>query len=206
MPMIRSLAKEMSGKEPSREINPDQCVAVGAALQAHLLRGKKKVEDTREEKGEAEAKRIEKELLGHLASVRVTESVAKPIGIIVLREGKEVVKEMIPEQSKIPFKIDGRFAYQEDGQTSALVEVTEGEGEVRADVRKIGELLLENLPPRPIGAPIDVIYHYTPDKILEVEAIDVETGKREKGKVILHGSMTEEEKLAAQVHHHKMKM
>ena len=80
------------------------------------------------------------------------------------------------------------------------------QGEVPDEVSVIGEVLLDNLPPRAKGTPIRVIYHYTKDKILAVDVIDVETSMMQKGTVTLQGSMTEEEKQAAMAQHQNLTM
>jgi molecular chaperone DnaK len=201
MPMIRDMITEISGKEPSTDVNPDQCVAIGAAYQAWYRFIEDESVKTREEKGEDEAKRVERELRGSLPNIKVKECVSKSLGIIVLdKEGNEVVEEMIPEQTAIPFSVEGDFAYYYDNQTSVRAEVTEGKGHVRDEVSVMGELLLDDLPARHKGAPIKVIYTYNRDKTLDIEVVDVETGKKGNGKVALEGSMTEEEKKTAREH------
>lgn len=116
------------------------------------------------------------------------------MGVIVLDDkGKEIVVEMIAEQTKIPCSIDGDFTYAYDNMTAVRVEITEGIGNVRDEVNIVGELLLENLPPRRKGAPIKVTYTYNRDKTLNIEVIDLETGKKGQGRVALAGGMTEEE-------------
>ena len=206
MPMIKNLIKKISGKEPSTEVNPDQCVAIGAAYQARYRFMEEEVLKAKQQKGEAEAEKIKKELRGSLPDITVKESVAKSIGIIILdKEDKEVVLEMIPEQTGIPFTVEGDFKYAYDNQTSVRAEITEGKGHTRGQVNVIGEVPLDNLPPRPKGSPIKVIYTYNRDKTLDAEVIDVETGKRRQDKVILTGSMTGEEKKVAQENISRMK-
>ncbi|MDQ1252236.1 MAG: molecular chaperone DnaK [Euryarchaeota archaeon] len=195
MPMVRSLIKEISGKEPSTEVNPDQCVAIGAAFQARYRFVEEEVEKVKEEKGEKEAEKVKKKLLGSLPDVKIKECVAKSLGIVVLDEdGEEKVEEMIPEQTDIPCTIEKQFGYAYDNQTSIKAEITEGKGELKSEVCPVGELVLKDLPPRPKGTPIKVIYTYNRDKTLDVEVIDVETGKKGQGRVTLEGSMTDEEK------------
>jgi molecular chaperone DnaK len=206
MPMVRTMMKEISGKEPSTDVNPDQCVAIGAAYQAKYRFVEEVVKKEEEQNGEEEAEKVKKELLGSLPDIRIKESVAKSIGLIVVPDetGKEV-NEMIPELTEIPFKVDGDFGYAYDNQISVKAEVTEGKGDFRDEVRVVGEILLENLPPRPKGTPIKVICNYNRDKTLDIEVIDVETGKKQEGRVVLMGSMTDEEKKVAASHIARMK-
>lgn len=195
MPMVRSMIKQISGKEPSTDINPDHCVAVGAAFQARYRVVEEQVIKVKEEKGEKEAEKVKKVLLGGLPDVKIKECVSKSLGIIVLNDdGKEVVAEMIPEMTEIPCRLEADFGYAHDDQTAIRAEITEGQGTIRDEVSIVGELLLENLPPRRKGTPIKVIYTYNRDKTLDVEVIDVETSKKGQGRVALEGAMTEEEK------------
>jgi molecular chaperone DnaK len=210
MPMIRNLVKEISAKEPSTDVNPDQCVAIGAAWKAFLDQTDQIVEEIREEKGDKEAEKVQKKILGHLPPIEVTESVAKSLGVIALNEaGKEAVFKMIPEQTKIPPEgyiiEDDSFSYAEDNQTSLCVRVTEGEGTSPDEVNIIGQIVLDSLPPRRRGSPIKLIYNYNKNKILEIEVIDVETGKSKQGKVVFEGSMSEAEKQDAIKHQEKQK-
>jgi molecular chaperone DnaK len=206
MPMVRQMVKSISAKEPSTDVNPDQCVAIGAAYQARYRVVEEEVLKVKEKKGEKEAEKLKKTLLGSLPDIRVTECVAKSLGIIVLDDnGKEIVVEMIAEQTEIPSRIEGDFGYAYDNQTAIRAEVTEGKGNVRDEVSVVGELLLEKLPPRRKGTPIKVIYIYNRDKTLDIEVIDVETGKKGQGKVALGGGMTEEEMRRARENISKMK-
>ncbi len=196
MPMVRGMIKEISGKEPSTELNPDECVAVGAALQAKYEYIHSEVDKVKEAKGEVAAEKVKKYLLGSLHDIEIKECVAKSIGIITINnEGKEVVTEMIPEQSNIPCTIiEENFEYAHDNQTAIYAEITEGKGDVRDEVCIVGTLLSENLPPRKKGTPIKVIITYNRDKTLDIEIIDIETGIKCQGRVALGGEMSEDEK------------
>lgn len=202
MPMIRNMVKEISGKEPSTDVNPDQCVAIGAAWKAFLYQTEQIVEEVRDQKGDKEAEKTQKTILGRLPPIDVTESVAKSLGVIALKDGKEAVFEMIPEQTKIPCrKEDDSFSYAEDNQTSLCVRVTEGTGTLPSEVSIVGQIVLDNLPPRQRGAAINLKYNYNKNKILEIEVVDVETGKCKQGKVVLEGSLSDVEKQAFIKHH-----
>ena len=73
--------------------------------------------------------------------------------------------------------------------TAVRVEVTEGQGATRSEVTVIGEVVLENLPPRPRGTPIDVLYRYTENQLLEIHVVDVETRARRRARLNLKGSL-----------------
>jgi len=199
MPMIRNMIKEISSKEPSTDVNPDQCVAIGSAYEARFSYIENEVKKVEQQKGKDAAEIANRELRGSLPEIDWEESVAKSIGIIVLDEnGDEVVQEMIKEQTFIPVSVEDEFGYAHDNQTSVKAEVTEGRGHIRDDVRVIGNVILENLPPRQKGTPIKVIYTYNKDKTLDIEVIDIDTGQNQEGKVVLEGSTPEEEKKISQ--------
>ena len=203
MPMVRNMIKEISGKEPSTDVNPDQCVAVGAAWKAFLEQTGQKVEEVRKLIGDEEAEKTQKAILGHLPPIDVIESVAKSLGVIAHNEkGKEAVFKMIPEQTKIPcLKEDASFTYYEDNQTSLCVRVTEGEGDAPDEVNIIGQIILDNLPPRRKGSPIKLKYNYNENKILEIEVVDVETGKSKQGMVVFGGALSDAE-IQESIRHH----
>ena len=206
MPMVRNLVKEISGKEPSTEVNPDQCVAIGAAFQARYQHIRNIIDEIKETKGEKEAEKTKKVLLRGLPEIRVTEAVSKSIGIITVPDetGKEIV-EMIPEQTPIPYTVEEDFCYASDNQTAIHAEITEGIGERRDQVIVIGELRLDGLPARKKGDPIKVIYTYNKDKTLDIEVVDVTTGRKGNGKVLLVGAKSEEEMKKAREEISRMK-
>jgi len=195
MPMIKNLIKKISGKDPSLDVNPDECVAIGAAYQARYRFIEEEVKNVILEKGENAAEKIKKELLGALPDIKIKECVAKPLGCVVKpdsKTGRDVV-EIIPEQTAIPFKVSrSDFTYSEDNQTGVCVEITEGKGSKKDDVSIIGKIELHNLPPRKKGDIINITYTMTRDKIIEIEVKDVDTGKMQKGTVKLNGQMSEE--------------
>jgi hypothetical protein len=98
------------------------------------------------------------------------------LGIIVLdKDLNERVVNFIPPDAPVPCEKLGRFAYAYDNMTAARVEVTDGIGTSRDEVKVVGEVVLENLPQRPRGRAIDVIYRVHANETLDVQVIDVET-------------------------------
>ncbi len=133
----------------------------------------------------------EEEVLGGLPGVRITDCATHPLGIVVLDANhRERIVNLIPESTALPFEKRGRFAYAYDNMTAVRVEVTEGHGNHRREVTVIGQVILDKLPPRPRGTPIDVIYRYNVNNILEVDIIDVETGKSRGARLDLKGSLS----------------
>ncbi len=133
----------------------------------------------------------EEEVLGGLPGVRITDAATHPLGIVVLDANhRERIVNLIPESTPLPYEKRGRFAYAYDNMTAVRVEVTEGHGSDRHEVTVIGQVILDKLPPRPRGTPIDVIYRYNVNNILEVDIIDVETGKSRGARLDLKGALS----------------
>ena len=133
-----------------------------------------------------------------LPGVQIQDATTHPLGIVVLdKQRKERVVELIPEATRLPYEFRGRFAYAYENMTAVRVEVTEGVGTTRDEVTVIGKVELTGLPPRPRGTPIEVIYAYGVDQILSVRVIDVETGRMREATIAFKGGMTRDEVKAA---------
>ncbi|MCB9758746.1 MAG: Hsp70 family protein [Alphaproteobacteria bacterium] len=210
MPMIRNMLTSLSRKPVSKGINPDEGVALGAALagvfrhqphhpalQVHRRKfarpgpgddapmddGTEGIDDGRETNLAARPD-------AGLQEIQVTDAATHALGIVVLdANNNERVVNLIPESTPLPFEKRGRFAYAYDNMTAVRVEITEGDGATRAEVTVIGEVVLDNLPPRVRGTPIDVVYRYTQNQLLEVDVIDVETRAVRRAKLNLKGSL-----------------
>ncbi|HCH66381.1 MAG: hypothetical protein CL927_01700 [Deltaproteobacteria bacterium] len=127
-----------------------------------------------------------------LPPVRITDATSHPLGIIVLnRHHQERVYTLIPEATPVPCEKSGRFAYAYDNMTAIRVEVTEGVGKTRDQVKVIGEVVLEDLPPRPRGTPIQVVYRYNLNQMLEIDIVDVTTGNVRRARMNLRGGLDE---------------
>lgn len=125
-----------------------------------------------------------------LPPVRVTDATSHPLGMVVLdRNHQERVVTLIPKSTSVPCEKKGRFAYAYDNMTAVRVEVTEGAGTSRDDIKVIGEVILEDLPPRPKGTPIDVVYRYGVNQILEIDIVDVESRRVRRARMDLKGEL-----------------
>ncbi len=130
-------------------------------------------------------------LTAELPSVTIEDATTHPLGIIVLdKQRKERVVELISEGTPLPHEFKGRFAYAYENMTAVRVEVTEGAGSERDEVTVIGKVELTGLPPRPRGTPIEVIYSYNIDQILNVQVVDVESGVSRQVDIRFQGGMT----------------
>ena len=122
--------------------------------------------------------------------IQITDVTSHPLGIVVLdKQLNERVVKLIPSATPLPCEKRGRFAYAYDNMTAVRVEITEGEGQNRDEVKVIGEVILEDLPPRPRGTPIDVIYRYNVNQILEVDVMDVQTKAVRRARMDLKGGL-----------------
>ena len=209
MPMVRGMLERLSGKEAACGVNPDECVAVGAGLAAvfrhrpsHPALQSYRAANTGKTEGAftevpADVGQQNPRSVG-LPDVRITEVATHPLGIVVL-DGtlKERIVNLIPEFTPLPCDKRGRFAYAYDNMTAVRVEIVEGHGEYRDEVVVIGEVMLDNLPPRPRGTPIEVVYRYTVNQILEVDVTDVETRQTRRARINLRGSIDDAQKAKA---------
>jgi len=125
-----------------------------------------------------------------IPAVEIKDASTHPLGVIALGEDLEqLVVTLIPAATEIPCERRGRFAYAYDGMTAVQVEICEGHGTKRDDVTIIGQVILQDLPPRPRGTPIDVVYRYTVDARLEIDVLDVETSASHRAEIHLTGGI-----------------
>ncbi|ACJ75877.1 molecular chaperone DnaK [Thermosipho africanus H17ap60334] len=156
VPMVQKFIKEIFGKDPNRGVNPDEAVAVGAAIQAAILAG---------EEG-AQGKDI--------VLVDVT-----PLTLGIEVKGG-LFEPIIPRNSTIPIKKSKVFTTAEDGQTEVEVRVYQGERPIAADNILLGSFRLVGIPPAPRGVPqIEVTFDIDSDGIVHVSAKDLGTGKEQ---------------------------
>jgi molecular chaperone DnaK len=154
MPMVQDLVRRLTGgKEPNRGVNPDEVVAVGAAIQAGVLAGEMK----------------------DVVLLDVT-----PLSLGVETMGG-VMTVLIPRNTTIPARKTEVFSTAEDNQTAVDVKVVQGERPMAADNMLLGEFRLEGIPPAPRGTPqVEVTFDIDANGILNVSAKDRATGKEQK--------------------------
>jgi molecular chaperone DnaK len=166
MPRIQQLAKELFGKEPHKGVNPDEVVAIGAAVQAGVLAGDVK----------------------DLLLLDVT-----PLTLAIETLGG-VATQMIPRNTTIPTKKTEVFSTAADSQPSVEVHVLQGERPLAKDNRTLGKFHLTGIPPAPRGVPqIEVTFDIDANGILNVTAKDKATNKEQKITITSSSGLSKEE-------------
>ncbi|HDQ73400.1 MAG TPA: molecular chaperone DnaK [Chloroflexi bacterium] len=167
MPMIQDLVREMTGgKEPHKGVNPDEVVAIGAAIQAGVLSGEVK-------------------------DVLLLDVTPLTLGVETLGG---VMTPLIERNTTIPVRKSETFSTAEDGQTAVTIHVLQGERPMATDNNSLGMFNLEGIPPAPRGVPqIEVTFDIDANGILNVSAKDKATGKEQQITITATTNLSEDE-------------
>ena len=164
MPKVQEIVKQLFGKEPHKGVNPDEVVAVGAAIQAGVLQGDVK-------------------------DVLLLDVTPLSLGIETLGG---VFTRLIDRNTTIPTKKSQVFSTAEDGQTAVTIRVFQGEREMAADNKILGQFDLIGIPPAPRGVPqIEVTFDIDANGIVNVSAKDKGTGKEQQIRIQASGGLSE---------------
>jgi molecular chaperone DnaK len=166
MPKVQERVKEFFGKEPRKDVNPDEAVALGAAIQGAVLAGERK-------------------------DVLLLDVTPLSLGIETLGG---VMAKMIEKNTTIPTKFSQVYSTADDNQPAVTVKVYQGEREMASGNKMLGEFNLEGIPPAPRGVPqIEVTFDIDANGILHVGAKDKATGKENKITIKANSGLTEQE-------------
>ena len=166
MPLVQKIVKDFFGKEPRKDVNPDEAVAVGAAVQAGVLTGEVK-------------------------DVLLLDVTPLSLGIETLGG---VMTKLIEKNTTIPTKATQVFSTADDNQTAVTIHVLQGERDRAADNKSLGRFDLSDIPPAPRGLPqVEVTFDIDANGILNVQAKDKATGKEQKIVIKASSGLNEEE-------------
>jgi molecular chaperone DnaK len=166
MPLVQKCVKDFFGKEPRKDVNPDEAVAVGAAVQAGVLTGEVK-------------------------DVLLLDVTPLSLGIETLGG---VMTKLIEKNTTIPTKATQVFSTADDNQTAVTIHVLQGERDRATDNKSLGRFDLSDIPPAPRGMPqIEVTFDIDANGILNVSAKDKATAKEQKIVIKASSGLTEDE-------------
>src|SRR5574337_623403 len=166
MPKVQETVKDLFGKEPRKDVNPDEAVAVGAAVQAGVLKGDVK-------------------------DVLLLDVTPLSLGIETLGG---VLTKLIQKNTTIPTKAQQVFSTADDNQPAVTIHVLQGERERASGNKSLGQFNLEGIPPSPRGMPqIEVTFDIDANGILHVSAKDKATGKENKITIKANSGLSEDE-------------
>lgn len=166
IPLVQKAVKDFFGKEPNKSVNPDEAVALGAAVQAGVLQG-------------------------DVTDVLLLDVTPLSLGIETLGG---VFTKLIEKNTTIPVRKEQTFSTAEDNQSSVTIRVFQGERPMAADNKLLGQFELSGIAPAPRGVPqIEVSFNISADGLVEISAKDLATNKAQSISIKANGGLSQEE-------------
>lgn len=166
MPAIQNAVKELFGKEPNRTINPDEVVALGAAIQAGIFQG-------------------------DVQDITLVDVIPLSLGIETMGG---VATKLIEKNTHIPTQKSQTFSTAADNQTSTEIHITQGERPMATDNKSLGKFVLDGIPPAPRGVPqVEVTFDVDSNGVLNVTAKDKSTGKVQSIRIEANSGLSEDD-------------
>lgn len=166
MPAIVERVKELFGKEPNKSVNPDEVVALGAAIQAGIFQG-------------------------DVQDITLVDVIPLSLGIETMGG---VSTKLVEKNTHIPTKREQIFSTAADNQTSVEIHIIQGERPMAADNKSLGRFILDGIPPAPRGVPqVEVIFDIDSNGVLNVTARDKSTGKEQNIRIEASSGLTQED-------------
>jgi molecular chaperone DnaK len=166
MPAIVQAVRELFGKEPNKSVNPDEVVALGAAIQAGIFQG-------------------------DIHDITLVDVIPLSLGIETMGG---VSTKLVEKNTHIPTKREQVFSTAADNQTSVEIHITQGERPMASDNKSLGRFILDGIPPAPRGMPqVEVIFDVDSNGVLNVTARDKSTNKEQKIRIEANSGLTPED-------------
>tara|TARA_B100000745_G_scaffold95152_1_gene60122 strand:- start:6566 stop:8455 length:1890 start_codon:yes stop_codon:yes gene_type:complete len=166
MPRVQEAVKDLFGKEPNKSINPDEVVALGAAIQAGIFQG-------------------------DVQDITLVDVIPLSLGIETMGG---VSTKLIERNTHIPTRKEQIFSTAADNQTSTEIHITQGERPMASDNKSLGRFVLDGIPPAPRGVPqIEVTFDVDSNGILNVTAKDKSTGKEQSIRIEANSGLSEDD-------------
>lgn len=166
MPAIVQAVKDLFGKEPNKTVNPDEVVALGAAIQAGIFQG-------------------------DVHDITLVDVIPLSLGIETMGG---VSTKLVEKNTHIPTKREQIFSTAADNQTSVEIHITQGERPMASDNKSLGRFILDGIPPAPRGMPqVEVIFDVDSNGVLNVTARDKSTNKEQKIRIEANSGLTQED-------------
>lgn len=166
MPAIVNAVKELFGKEPNKNVNPDEVVAMGAAIQAGIFQG-------------------------DVQDITLVDVIPLSLGIETMGG---VATKLIEKNTHIPTKKSRVFSTAADNQTSTEIHITQGERSMAADNKSLGRFILDGIPPAPRGVPqVEVTFDVDSNGVLNVTAKDKSTGKEQSIRIEANSGLSSDD-------------